>query len=78
MVNVGLNQRIRAESGRIKENGYFDCFPLAVNGRYKNVSHVAIYAGNGMVIDASSSKGCVVYRALYSEDQIILCARPRK
>ena len=32
------------------------------NGRYKNVSHVAIYIGNGMQIDARGKKYGVVYR----------------
>lgn len=46
------------------------------NGRYKNISHVAMYVGNGMVIDASSSKGCVVYRRIYSVSDIVACGRP--
>lgn len=36
------------------------------NGRYQNISHVAVYAGNGYLVDASSSKGCVVFRPVYS------------
>ncbi len=52
-------------------------YSFAVNGRYKNISHVAIYAGNGMVIDASSSKGYVVYREMYSWEKVVLCARPQ-
>ena len=32
------------------------------NGRYKNISHVAIYVGNGMQIDARGKKYGVVYR----------------
>ena len=47
-----------------------------VNNRYKNVSHVGIYAGNNYIIDASSSRGEVVYRKIYGEDSIIACARP--
>lgn len=27
------------------------------NGRYMNITHVGVYAGNGMVVDASSSRG---------------------
>lgn len=45
------------------------------NGRYRNITHVAIYAGDGMVVDASSSRGEVVYRALYSGQ--VLYGRPR-
>lgn len=29
-----------------------------------NITHVGIYAGNGMVIDASSSRGMVVYKSI--------------
>ncbi len=41
-----------------------------------NVSHEAIYAGNGYVVDASSSKKKVVYRPIYSIRSIVLCGRP--
>lgn len=46
------------------------------NGRYRDISHVAIYAGNGYLVDASSSKGCVVYRPVYSVGSIVMCGRP--
>nr|WP_307756939.1 NlpC/P60 family protein [uncultured Christensenella sp.] len=45
-----------------------------VKDRYMKIGHVGIYAGNGMMVDASSSKGCVVYRAVYGTP--ILWARP--
>jgi len=47
------------------------------NGRYKDITHVGIYAGDGKIIDASSSKGYVVYRNVYSEASIVSCGRPR-
>ncbi len=46
------------------------------NGRYRNISHVAVYAGNGYLVDASSSKGCVVFRPVYSTGKIVMCGRP--
>ena len=46
------------------------------NGRYQNISHVAVYAGNGYLVDASSSKGCVVLRPVYSVGKIVMCGRP--
>lgn len=46
------------------------------NGRYMNISHVGIYAGDGYVIDASSSRGMVVYRPIFSESSIVVCGRP--
>ena len=46
------------------------------NGRYKNISHVAVCAGNGYLVDASSSKGYVVFRPVYSTGKIVMCGRP--
>lgn len=46
------------------------------NGRYMNITHVAIYAGNGMSLEASSGKGYVVHRAVWGRNQIVLCGRP--
>lgn len=46
------------------------------NKRFMNISHVAIYAGDGDVIDASSSKGKVVVRPIYDIEKIVLCGRP--
>lgn len=46
------------------------------NGRYMNITHVGIYAGDGMVVDASSSRGKVVYRNLFDSDKQVLCGRP--
>lgn len=47
------------------------------NGRFMNVTHVGIYAGDGMVVDASSSKGKVVYRNLFDSDKQVLYGRPQ-
>lgn len=46
------------------------------NGRYMDITHVGIYAGNGKVIDASSSHDAVMYRDLYYADQQVLYSRP--
>lgn len=47
-----------------------------VNGRYLNITHVGIYAGDGKVVDASSSRGQVVYRNLFDAEKQVLYARP--
>ena len=41
-----------------------------------NIGHVGIYAGNGYIIDASSSKKKVVYRPIHNTGNIVLCGRP--
>lgn len=46
------------------------------NGRFMNVTHVGIYAGDGKVVDASSSRGQVVYRNLFDADKQVLYSRP--
>lgn len=45
------------------------------NMRFMNITHVGIYAGEGMVIDASSTYKKVVYRSLFSEDKQVLYGR---
>jgi len=47
------------------------------NGRFMNITHVGIYAGEGMVVDASSSQGKVVYRNMFDEDKQVLYGRPQ-
>ena len=47
------------------------------NGRFMNITHVGIYAGDGKVVDASYSKGKVVYRNLFDEDKQVLYGRPQ-
>ena len=51
-------------------------YSFKINNRYLNITHVAIYCGNGYVVDASSSKGKVVCRPIYSTNKIVLCGRP--
>lgn len=46
------------------------------NGRYKNITHVALYVGNGKIVDASYSKGQVVYRDIWGKNQIVSICRP--
>ena len=46
------------------------------NGRFMNITHVGVYAGNGKVIDAAYSKGQVVYRNLFDSNKQVLYGRP--
>lgn len=47
------------------------------NGRYKNISHVAIYIGNGKVVEAKSEQYGVVYGDIPSPANIVLIGRPQ-
>ena len=51
-------------------------FSFVHNERYKNISHVAIYAGNGMIIEAANESTGVVYRKLHSQRSIVTVCRP--
>lgn len=46
------------------------------NGRYKDISHVAIYAGNGMVVEAKGTEYGVTYNAVPAMGNIVLIGRP--
>lgn len=47
------------------------------NGRFKNISHVAIYTGNGMVVEAANKRLGVVYRPVQGKSSIVMIGRPR-
>ena len=47
------------------------------NGRYKNISHVAIYMGNGKVVEAKNESAGVVYGDIPSPERIVLIGRPQ-
>ena len=51
-------------------------YSLETNNRYMNISHIGIYAGDGYIVDASSTKGKVVYRPIHNTHRIVLCGRP--
>ncbi|MGG6311867.1 C40 family peptidase [Paenibacillus macerans] len=46
------------------------------NGRFMNITHVGIYAGEGKVIDASSSRLQVVYRNVFDANLQVMYGRP--
>jgi len=47
------------------------------NGRFMDISHVAIYAGNGMVVEAANTNLGVVYRPVQGKNSIVFIGRPR-
>ena len=47
------------------------------NGRFFNITHVAIYVGNGKVVEAANERIGVVYRPVQSRSSIVFIGRPR-
>lgn len=47
------------------------------NGRFMNITHVAIYVGNGKVVEAANSRLGVVYRPVQGRSSIVFIGRPR-
>ncbi len=49
-------------------------YSYLTNGRYKNISHVEMYLGNGLVIDCTETPGVSVRQ--FTTDRLVLCGRP--
>lgn len=52
-------------------------YSYSKNGRFFNITHVAIYVGNGMVVEAANERIGVVYRSVQSRSSIVFIGRPR-
>lgn len=52
-------------------------YSYSKNGRFFNITHVAIYVGNGMVVEATNERIGVVYRPVQSRSSIVFIGRPR-
>ena len=72
----GLEQAGKSVPLEVLQPGDLIYFSYVHNGRYKNISHVAIYAGNGMIIEAANESTGVVYRKLHSRGSIVTVCRP--
>ena len=46
------------------------------NGRFMDISHVAVYAGNGMAVEAANTRLGVIYRAVAGKGSIVMIGRP--
>lgn len=51
-------------------------FSYCHNGRYRNISHVAIYVGNGKVVEAKNESAGVVYGDIPHPECIVTIGRP--
>lgn len=71
----GLDEANKTVSFDEMQAGDLIFYSYANNGRYKNISHVAVYAGNGKVVEALNERVGVVYRDV-STGSIVLIGRP--
>jgi cell wall-associated NlpC family hydrolase len=47
------------------------------NGRFENITHVAVYVGDGKVVEAANERIGVVYRPVQGKGSIVFIGRPR-
>ncbi len=47
------------------------------NGRFLDITHVAVYVGNGTVVEAANERVGVVYRPIQGKSSIVFIGRPR-
>ena len=52
-------------------------FSYESNGRFMDITHVAIYVGDGMIVEAANKRVGVVYRPTHSRSSIVMIGRPR-
>ncbi|MGN0337869.1 MAG: NlpC/P60 family protein [Lachnospiraceae bacterium] len=51
-------------------------YSYEINNRYKNISHVAIYIGNGKVVEAKGTNYGVIYGDVPNQGKIVTICRP--
>lgn len=59
------------------EPGDLIFYSYSKNGRFLNISHVAVYVGDGMVVEAANERNGVVYRSVQGKSKIVMIGRPR-
>ncbi|SEW00591.1 C40 family peptidase [[Clostridium] fimetarium] len=71
----GLDEDGKTVSADQMQPGDLVFYSYLSNGRYKNISHVAIYVGNGKTVEALNESVGVVYKDV-STGSIVMVARP--
>ena len=72
----GLDEAGKTVSYEELQPGDLIFYSLLQNGRYRNISHVAIYVGNGKVVEALNESAGVVYGEFTNACRIVLIGRP--
>ena len=72
----GLNAKGKTVAYKDIQPGDLIFFSYCKNGRYNNISHVAIYVGDGKVVEAKSKKYGVIYGDVPNVSSIVMIGRP--
>ena len=72
----GLDEAGKTVSYDRMQPGDLIFYSFTSNGRYKNISHVAVYVGDGKVVEALNENSGVVYRDVASVGKIVVIGRP--
>jgi len=72
----GLDEAGKTVSYDQMQPGDLIFYSFTSNGRYKNISHVAVYVGDGKVVEALNENSGVVYRDVASVGKIVVIGRP--
>lgn len=73
----GLNEAGQTVAYADIQPGNLIFYSYCNNGRYMNISHVAIYVGNGKVVEAKNEAYGVVYGDVPNIGSIVLIGRPQ-
>lgn len=72
----GLDEAGKTVSYDQMQPGDLIFYSFTSNGRYKNISHVAVYVWDGKVVEALNENSGVVYRDVASVGKIVVIGRP--
>lgn len=72
----GLDAAGRVVNYEYLQPGDLIFYSYEYNGRYKNISHVAIYVGDGYVVEAKGTDYGVTYNPVPSVGKIVMIGRP--
>ena len=72
----GLDEAEKTVSYEQMQPGDLIFYSFTSNGRYKNISHVAVYVGDSKVVEALNENSGVVYRDVASVGKIVVIGRP--
>lgn len=65
----GLDEAGKTVSYDQLQPGDLIFYSFTTNGRYKNISHVAVYVGNGKVVEALNESVGVVYIVMWQAEE---------